>query len=272
MESKLSPVSVYFMPQKKNFGDLLSPLILGAYGLPTRNLCVSKGAEMMGIGSLLSDLPPRYTGSVWTSGFLWPDRKVHLLDRRVKIWAVRGQESLNRLSGALDKSTVVLGDGGLITDKWYCPQGIPKKYKLGIVPHYIDFETVKKNVHAIHRPDVHLINVLGDPRNFVNQLFECENIVSSSLHGLIVSDCYGIPNAPFRVSTTDRLAGKDFKFHDYYSVYGMRKPATITLRPDTQLESVLSHVSANSSRPNIDSVKFNVDQVTAKMVEYYKTR
>lgn len=269
---EVKTVSCYYLPFNKNFGDLLSPLILGAYGLPIRQLCVSKGAEMMGIGSLLSDLPPRYTGSVWTSGFLWSDRKVHLLDKRVKIWAVRGRESLNRLSGALDKDQVVLGDGGLIADKWYCPRSIPKRYKLGIVPHYIDFETVRDNVRAIHRPDVHLINVLGDARNFVNQLFECEHIVSSSLHGLIVSDCYGIPNAPFRVSTTDRLAGKDFKFHDYYSVFGMRKPATITLRPDTELEPILSHVSTNNNRPNIDSVKFNIDQVTTRMVEYYKPK
>jgi pyruvyltransferase len=43
---------------------------------------------------------------------------------------------------------------------------------------------------------------------------ECEKIISSSLHGLIISDAYGIPNA--RVNVSNKLFGGDFKFIDYY--------------------------------------------------------
>ena len=37
--------------------------------------------------------------------------------------------------------------------------------------------------------------------------------MSSSLHGLIAADAYGIPNA--RINLTGRLVGGDFKFEDY---------------------------------------------------------
>ena len=44
---------------------------------------------------------------------------------------------------------------------------------------------------------------------------ECECIISSSLHGLIIADSFLIPNQ--MVHLTDKLYGDGFKFDDYYS-------------------------------------------------------
>ena len=42
------------------------------------------------------------------------------------------------------------------------------------------------------------------------------------MHGLIAADALGIPNARIRVA--DRITGGDYKFRDYYSVFGVDPP------------------------------------------------
>ena len=47
----------------------------------------------------------------------------------------------------------------------------------------------------------------------------CEVIVSSSLHGLIIADAYGIPTVWAKFGND--INGNDFKFYDYYWSLGM---------------------------------------------------
>jgi hypothetical protein len=51
-----------------------------------------------------------------------------------------------------------------------------------------------------------------------NEITNSEFVVSSSLHGLIIADAFGIPNARLRIS--DRMPGGDWKFMDYFSSVG----------------------------------------------------
>jgi pyruvyltransferase len=50
------------------------------------------------------------------------------------------------------------------------------------------------------------------------------------MHGLIVSDCYGIPN--IRISASDLVAGGDYKFRDYYSVFNRDRYRVLDVRTD----------------------------------------
>jgi pyruvyltransferase len=48
----------------------------------------------------------------------------------------------------------------------------------------------------------------------------CERIVSSSLHGLVIADAYGIPNAWLNSdggAGGSRPGGGEFKFYDYFA-------------------------------------------------------
>ena len=60
------------------------------------------------------------------------------------------------------------------------------------------------------------------PNEVIDKICSCENIISSSLHGLVISDSYNIPNCLF-VSRESMLAIHHnqgaFKFKDYYSVF-----------------------------------------------------
>ena len=48
---------------------------------------------------------------------------------------------------------------------------------------------------------------------------QCEVVISSAMHGLITADSLGIPNA--RAIISNNITGGDYKFNDYYSIYGI---------------------------------------------------
>lgn len=50
---------------------------------------------------------------------------------------------------------------------------------------------------------------------YIDEVCECETILSSSLHGCIVADAYNIPNL-WTKFTDYRAEDNGFKFRDYY--------------------------------------------------------
>jgi hypothetical protein len=63
-----------------------------------------------------------------------------------------------------------------------------------------------------------VISPLGDPVKCAEKIAECETVISSSLHGLIAADSFGIPNRQLVFSSN--IVGGQFKYDDYHSVFG----------------------------------------------------
>jgi pyruvyltransferase len=119
---------------------------------------------------------------------------------------------------------IALGDPALLSSRYF-KKSWRKKYRLGIVPHYVDkghelTEFAKKN------KDVLLIDVFDAPEKVLKQISSCRAVVSSSSHGIIVAHSYGVPAA--WVELSDEVAGSGFKFRDYYSVFN-RRPDSVTV-------------------------------------------
>lgn len=61
------------------------------------------------------------------------------------------------------------------------------------------------------------VDLSEDFKNFevvINDILSCEKTISSSLHGLIVSDAYSIPNK--WIQFNNEINGDDTKFFDYF--------------------------------------------------------
>ena len=107
----------------------------------------------------------------------------------------------------------VYGDPALLYPRYYNPT-IEKTYKWGIIPHYVDQKHPWLNRFR-NMKNVKIINILDPINKVVDEIKSCEMIISSSLHGVIAGDAYGVPSKWIILS--DKVKGDGFKFRDYFA-------------------------------------------------------
>ena len=195
-------------PRPGNFGDLLGPVIMKHYGYSIEH-AKQDTAQIFGCGSVAKLATPGSVvlGSGIISSYTEVAANAHW------IW-VRGPETRHRVMACGGTCPEIFGDPALLLPRVMAASR-RKHFDLGIVPHYVDHDTVTR-LYPKHR----IINVLNsDPLRVARAITECRAIISSSLHGLIVAQAYGIPAAWVRFS--DNLAGDGVKFRDYYASVGL---------------------------------------------------
>lgn len=193
-----------------NFGDDLTRFILESEGY-SHEWSAPDGAELVLTGSVLEHLPAHWAGTVCGAGKLHERTRVHLADARV--FALRGRLTLAGATGV--RKDVALGDPGLLVPRWVRqPQA---KHNLGVLPHWTDGELYQRFPYG------RLIDPRQPAQDVVQQIAECKALITSSLHGAIVADAFGIPRqaelAPAMTGDHSHDGG-DFKWRDYTSVYG----------------------------------------------------
>ena len=226
-------------PHTKNFGDALNtPLVeilSGKEVLPSKNISriifnIFRFQNYAVIGSILQWI--KKNSEVWGSGFITENEKVIVPS---KIHAVRGPKTREIYLKNKIECPEVFGDPALLFPLIYNPQ-IIKKYKFGIIPHYYDYKNPWIELMRKRR-DVLIIDLMvrTDYKKVINQILQCEKILSSSLHGIIISDAYQIPNRQIQLS--DKVVGSEFKFADYY--LSVDRPIQRAINPiKYQLESI----------------------------------
>jgi hypothetical protein len=198
-------VPAYWWDGHPNFGDDLTPWLLPAYGVvPLHRL--PQHALLAGVGSVLEFLPPEFDGAIWGSGLM--SDAPHPLPR-ARVLAVRGALTRDRIGAT---GEVPLGDPGLlVSSRIHRPAA---RWDVGFVPHghhrsHVGFAALAAS------PGSRTVNVHQSARRAVREIAACRMIITTSLHGLVTADAFGIPAA---WTTLDPpLGGGDFKFRDYES-------------------------------------------------------
>ncbi|MDY3104318.1 polysaccharide pyruvyl transferase family protein [Prevotella sp. SGI.027] len=209
------------------------------------------------IGTLLDT--KNYSNShtiVWGSGCSAIHPEIHI-EKPDRICSVRGKKTRQLLLEKKISCPENYGDPALLLPYFYQPRSQQKKYKLGIIPHIIDKNHVFVENLRKHHPDVLIID-LGNYQkwtNVVDQICSCDQIASSSLHGLIVSDAYNVPNCWIELGGQRSLMAGYFKFYDYASSVNRSFDYPLTVNKDTSLETIFKEVSKwRKPQINIESV------------------
>lgn len=210
-------VSWLTSPAPGNFGDILSPYILTRYNYDVKfvhwnNIHL---ADTICVGSIarLAKRGIRVLGSgiISTKEILDPSA--------TWIWA-RGPYTRNRVIELGGTCPEIYGDPALLLPRLFAGAA-RKTHNIGIVPHHVDYDFVKA-----HYPNYKVINLVSsDIEQVITEITECEKIISSSLHGIITANAYGIPAAWVKFN---KLIGDDVKFRDYAeSVNARILPSTV---------------------------------------------
>lgn len=199
---------------KQNLGDYLAlPIyeyMLKRNGLD-KNKRVKKTTHLYTVGSLI--LLGHQDAVIWGSGILqqepdgfqWKRNRYRKLDIR----CVRGPETKRRLEeNGYDVSKCVFGDPGLLMPLIYQPQQ-QKTREYSVILHMSVKETAENQIDIL----------TDDWKKTIDEICSSKLVISSSLHGIILAEAYGIP-----AILLDKTEFPDhFKYNDYYYSTGRRE-------------------------------------------------
>lgn len=191
-----------------NFGDHLAKIIvnkvLATHGhMVEEEVNISK--KIFSVGSVLHFA--KNDNVIWGSGI--NGKKMSLEDHQYKtldVRAVRGPLTRNFLNEKNIFVPEIYGDPALLL-----PYIFPGRFKknskksISIVPNLHDLPKIKnKTLHNIISP-------FSSWNKCIKEILEAELIISSSLHGIIIAEAYGVPARYVRLSETENM----FKYNDY---------------------------------------------------------
>lgn len=168
------------------------------------------------IGSTI-DMLCKANTEVWGAGIIDDNKPLSVKPK--KVYAVRGPLTRDKLLRGGVICPDIQGDPSLLIPLYYHPQR-HIRYKYGIIPHVsnqsIVDDMLMEGMRVSESRDIQIIR-LGQYKywhDIIDQICECENILSSSLHGLILAEAYGVPNVWIEFGKS--LIGGHFKFHDFF--------------------------------------------------------
>ncbi|MBB3995827.1 hypothetical protein GGR95_003491 [Sulfitobacter undariae] len=221
------PIKLHWWRGVPNFGDAINPLIVGHVSGTKVEFAGPQAANLFAIGSMLQVVKRSRKGmaegqpqiGVWGTGTLHPVTGLDFL-QKVDIHLLRGPITAALLKIKMRR----FGDPGLLIDS-VLPFDGAQSDRIGIVPHHSQMDDPAMLAFATSDPAFMLIDPRDTPESVCHQIASCARILSSSLHGLIMADAYGVPNRWIDPGKQGWL-----KYHDYAASIGrvdMSFPLTI---------------------------------------------
>lgn len=192
--AKKNCVNLNYYNEKPNIGDVLSPVVVN-YMLFREGLSLEKRTgstkHLYAVGSVITSGLQDCT--IWGSGVLHSTLGYRLKNRRLDIRAVRGPISRMVLMEYGYEVPRVYGDPAILLPLIYQPKPVKKTHKYGLIVH-INGNSILEKAGAYLGDEAKYIDVqTTDYIDFIDSIMSVDYVLSSSLHGIILAESYGVP-------------------------------------------------------------------------------
>lgn len=228
-----------------NFGDAIGPsiteFVAGGNIEKCQPLSVSdrnRRPKALTLGSILHFMcfgsDKTKTSLVWGSGAMGFTKR-YCSNEQIKydVRALRGYLSIEMMhqSKKINDShakTVPLGDPAVLLPKLFpkCARNCQPKWKMCVVLHYDDEAKYRSMLEEEGRAaglskEIAFFTVADEPAKMLENLLDCALVVSSSLHGIIFAEVFGVPARWLQIQEIEKKAAEQsqggFKYVDWYS-------------------------------------------------------
>ena len=156
--------------------------------------------------------------TIWGSGIYPPPGRADLFlwklsRRKLDVRAVRGPLTRKVLLDLGYNCPEVYGDPAILMPLIYDPKIEKRREKL-IIPQFIN----EREFREKHPDECMLSMNTNDYRHVIDEIVSSEIVYTSSLHGIILAETYGVPAVFFR----GLPKFKDFKYYDWYESTGRK--------------------------------------------------
>lgn len=201
-----------------NLGDSLGEVII-KYFLEQKGIDidapVSKTKHFNCVGSNI--FGSYQDATIWGSGVwnYYPSRSIcfcqKLSRRKLDIRAVRGPLTREVLIKLGYNCPNIYGDPAILMPMIYKPV-VKKTHKYIIIPQF-----VHEPILRTEYPNESFVSMNTNDYKFViDQIVSSEIVYTSSLHGIILAESYGVPAVLFRRTRKGEDSWYNFKYHDWY--------------------------------------------------------
>lgn len=228
--AKKNKVNIFqYHPEKKGFnlfqnvpynlgdslGEVIIRFLLDQRGIDI-NASVSRTKHFYCVGTNIHG--GWQSATIWGSG-IYPSETeamafLHkIVRRKLDIRAVRGPLTKQVLEKYGYKCPAVFGDPAVLMPMIYNPTK-EKKYEYLVIPQFIKEQEFRDN-----HPNLRIVSMnTNDYEHVIDEIVSSNIVYTSSLHGIILAEAYGVPAVFYR----GLPKFKDFKYYDYYYSTGRK--------------------------------------------------
>lgn len=211
-------VNLEWWQERPNVGDEISPIII-EWMLEKKGLSLDQEVDytrhLLAIGSIIG--MGRFDATIWGSGIHVESsvrriKKYHLLVR-YDIRALRGPMTKHILEKiGYNCKNAVLGDPGVLMPLIYPGDTREKKNEILVIDHFSNDTS-----SSIDREDIKVISAgTEDWKGFIEEILMSKKVISSSLHGIILAEAYGVP----AIFVSEGMDKQLMKYEDWYHSTG----------------------------------------------------
>lgn len=229
----------------QNFGDYLSVVVVGEMlrRVGVTDTIPQKNGRLLAIGSIIHFAQDN--DIIWGSGVNGKvDREDHRFNS-LDIRMLRGPRTKRFLEEiGIHVDCTVFGDPALLIPHLFPKlQYRPKKGKYIVIPNLNELEHVKKLVPS----EVKLVSPVGYWKKIVDEILTSDLVITSSLHGLILAEVFGVP-----VRFVHPIGGETlFKYEDYLEGTGR----TMSKIPQSFNDGFSLEMGVSFPKPEVDPMR-----------------